>query len=81
MLHILATLTVTTAQPKRAFSMVEKTASAARASISEDRQEALVFIQTHRDRTPSIDVVIDIFGADTSTSSTLHQGVSFCDLL
>ena len=69
LLHILATLPVTTAQPERVFSKVEKTASAARASMSEDRLEALVLIQTHRDKTPSIDAVIDSFAANTTSSS------------
>jgi len=69
MLHILATLTVTTAQPERVFSKVEKTSSADRASMSEDRLEALVLIETHRGITPSIDAVIDIFAANTTSSS------------
>ena len=66
LLHILATLLVTTAQPERVFSKVEKTASAARASMSEDRLEALVLIQTHRDK---IDAVIDSFAANTTSAS------------
>jgi len=60
-LHIL-----TAAQPERVFSKVEKTASATRASISEYRLEALVLIQTHRDKTSSIDDVI--FAANTTSS-------------
>jgi hAT family C-terminal dimerisation region len=69
LLRILATLPVTTAQPERVFSKVEKTASAARASMTEDRLEALVLLQTHRDKTPSIDAVIDSFAANTTSSS------------
>jgi len=46
LLHILATIPATTAQPERVFSKVEKTALAARASISEDRLALGSF--THR---------------------------------
>jgi hypothetical protein len=57
-------------QPERVFFKVEKTASAARASMSEDRLEAtLVLIQTHRDKTLSIDAVIDSFATKTTSSS------------
>jgi len=48
--------------------------------MSEDRLEVLVFIQTHRDKTPSIDAAIDIF-AGMQLIQRLHQGVSFCDLV
>ena len=68
LLRILATLPVTTAQPERVFSKFEKTASAARASMNEDRLDALVLIQTQRDKTPSIDAVIDSFAANMSSS-------------
>jgi len=61
LLQIMATLPVTTAQPERVFSKVERTASAARAAMTECRLESLVLIQAHRDKTPTIDVVIDRF--------------------
>ena len=61
LLKILATLPVTTAQAERVFSKVERTASAARSSMLEERLESLVLIQTHRDRTPSIDDIINRF--------------------
>jgi hypothetical protein len=52
-------------QPERVFFKVE-----ARASMSEDRLEAtLVLIQTHRDKTLSIDAVIDSFATKTTSSS------------
>jgi len=61
LLRILATLPVTTAEAERAFSKVDKTATAARSSMDEDRLESLVLIQAHRDRTPSNDLIIDRF--------------------
>jgi len=48
LLLILATLPVTTAEAERVFSKVERTATAARAHITEDGLEALVLINTHR---------------------------------
>ena len=61
LLQILATLPVTTAEPERVFSKVNMTASAARASMGEERLEALVLLQVHRDMTPSVEEVIDCF--------------------
>lgn len=68
LLQILATLPVTTAQPERVFSKVEKTASATRAAMNEDRLEALVMIQTHRDKTPTAYDILDCFAASTQHS-------------
>lgn len=67
LLKILATLPVTTAEAERVFSKVDKTASAARSVMLEERLESLVLIQAHRDRTPSNDVVIDRFATSSST--------------
>jgi hypothetical protein len=67
LLKILATLPVTTAQAERVFSKVEKTASAARSSMLEERLESLVLIQAHRDRTPSADEIIDRFAMSSET--------------
>ena len=61
--RILATLPVTTAEAERTFSKVDRTATAARASMDEDRLESLVLIQTHRDRTPSNEEIINRFVA------------------
>jgi hypothetical protein len=69
-LRVEATLPVTITQPEHVFCEVEKTASAARASMSEDRIEAtLAPIQIYRDKTPSIDAVIDSFTINTKSSS------------
>jgi len=61
LLLILATLPVTTAEAERVFSKVVRTATAARAHMTEDRLEALVLINTHRALTPDIDSVITRF--------------------
>ena len=56
-----ATLPVTTAEAERVFSRVERTATAARAHMAEDRLESLIIVQTHRQLTPDIDRVITRF--------------------
>jgi len=61
LLLILATLPVTTAEAERLFSKVERTATAARAHMTEDRLEALVMINTHRRLTPDCDSIITRF--------------------
>jgi len=48
LLVILATLPVTTAEAERNLSKVERTATAARAHMTEDRLEALVMLSAHR---------------------------------
>ena len=58
LLRIWATLPVTTAEAERTFSKVDRTATAARASMDEDCLDTLVLIQTHRDRTPSNEEII-----------------------
>lgn len=58
-LQLLATLPVTTAEAERVFSKVERTLTAIRASMEEERLEAL--LQVHRADTPAIDEVIDRF--------------------
>jgi len=52
---------MTTAEAERTFSKVDKTATAARSSMGEDRLESLILIQAHKDRTPSKDLIIDRF--------------------
>jgi len=63
LLTILATLPVTTAEAERVFSKVERTATAARAHMTEDRLEALVMLSAHRDKTPSVEEVVDTFAS------------------
>ena len=42
---------------------MEKTATAIRATMEENRLEALLLLQVHRDLTPSVQEVIDRFAA------------------
>lgn len=60
LLQILATFPVTTAEPERVFSRLERTATAIR-NMDETRLEALVLLQAHLDKTPSLDSVLDKF--------------------
>jgi hAT family C-terminal dimerisation region len=57
LLRILATLPSTTAEPERVFSKVTKTLSAVRSSMSEERLEACVLLQVHRDKMPETSAV------------------------
>lgn len=67
LLTILATLPVCTAEAERTFSKVERTLTALRSTMSEDRLDALILLQAHRDLWPSTDEIInqyDIQGVD-----------------
>lgn len=61
LLTLLATLPVSTCEAERMFSKVDRTCSAIRSTMSEERLEALVLLQTHRNRLPSTEAVIDRF--------------------
>ena len=50
LLKVLATLPVSTASPERVFSKLERTLTAIRSNMAEERIEALVLLQAHRDR-------------------------------
>jgi len=63
LLQLLATLPITTAEAERVFSKVEKTATVIRASMEENRLEALLLLQVHCDLSPSVQEVIDKFAA------------------
>ena len=63
LLQIMATLPCTTAQTERIFSKTERTLTAIRSSMSEDRVESLVLLQVHRDNTASADEVVTKFAA------------------
>lgn len=60
-LQILATLPVTTCEAERMFSAVERTLTAIRSSMGEERLEALLLCQTHRDLLPSPDQVVTTY--------------------
>lgn len=59
MLTLLATLPVSTCEAERMFSKIDRTCSAIRSTMSEERLEALVLLQTHRNHLPSTEAVID----------------------
>ena len=59
MLTILATLPVCTAEAERTFSKVERTLTALRSTMSEERLDSLILLQAHRDLLPSTDAIID----------------------
>ncbi|XP_043219971.1 52 kDa repressor of the inhibitor of the protein kinase-like [Amphibalanus amphitrite] len=63
LLRVLAVLPVSTAEAERTFSKVTRTLTALRASMREERLEALVLIQTHRDLLPDYGKVVDRFAA------------------
>lgn len=59
--QVLAVLPVSSAEAERLFSKVERTLTALRATMSEERLEALIMCQVHRDSLPSTSEVIDFF--------------------
>ena len=63
LLKILATLPVSSCEPERVFSKVERTLTAIRASMSEERLESLILLKAHRENLPSTETVIDKFAA------------------
>jgi len=69
LLQLLPTLPITTAEAERVFSKMEKTATAIRTAMEENRLEALLILQVHRDLTPSVQEVIDKFSPTGSPSS------------
>jgi hypothetical protein len=66
MLKIFAILPVSSCEPERIFSKVERTMTATRASMSEERLEALILLQAHRESLPSTESVIDEFAATSA---------------
>ena len=59
LLKILTTLPVTTAEVERLFSTLNNTLAAIRSNMPEDRLESLLLIQVHRERTLSIEKIIN----------------------
>ena len=66
LLQLLATTPVTTAEAKRLFSKLERTLTAIRSTMDEQRLEALILLQVHRSDMPTIDAVIDRFASTAS---------------
>ena len=65
-LQLLATFPITTAEAERCFSKMERTLTAIRSSMEEERFEALLLLQVHREDTPSVDAVLDHFAATSA---------------
>jgi len=61
LLRILSTLPSRTAEPERVFSKVNKTLSAVRTTMTEERLEACILLQVHRDLTPEPASVVEHF--------------------
>jgi hypothetical protein len=75
MLVILATLPVSTAEAERTFSKVERTLTALRATMTEEKLDSLILLQAHRDIIPDNDSIIDHF-----SNSKLTDGSRRLDL-
>ena len=61
LLSVLATIPVSTCEPERMFSKLERTLSAIRASMTEERMESLLLLQAHREDLPDTNEVIHRF--------------------
>ena len=66
LLQLLATIPVTTAEAERLFSKLERTLTAIRNTMDEQRLEALILLQVHRSDIPTVDAVIDRFAATSA---------------
>jgi len=53
LLQLLATIPVATAEAERLFSKLERTLTAIRSTMDEQRLEAFILLQVHRSDTPS----------------------------
>ena len=60
-LSVLAMISVSTCEPERMFSKLERTLSAIRASMTEERMESLLILQAHREDRPDTNEVIHRF--------------------
>ena len=59
--QILAVLPVSVAEAERTFSKVTRTLSSVRSTMGEERLEALVMCQAHRDLLPASPDVVEYF--------------------
>ena len=66
LISVLAVMPVSSADAERVFSKVTGTLTPIRASMSEDRLEALVLIQAHRGRLPTTETIINKFAASSA---------------
>jgi len=70
---ILATLPVTTMEAERLFSKMEQTVTNARATMTEDRMESLLLLQTHRQLLPATGCVLERFSRDKRRLTPVMQ--------
>jgi len=61
LLTIPGTLTVTTSKSERIFSKLQRTLTSIRSTMTEDRLEALLLLQCHREHCPTPDDVLSAF--------------------
>ena len=61
LLSILGTLPVTTCESERVFSKLQRTLASIRSTLTEDRLEALLLLQCHREHCPTPDDVLSAF--------------------
>ena len=73
LLAVLAVLPISNAESERIFSKVERTLTALRSTMREDRLESLILLQAHRDRLPTTTRVIEYF----ATSGVHRLNFSF----
>lgn len=66
LLQLLATLPITTAEAERMFSKLERTLTAIRSTMEENRLEALILLQVHRTYTHTLADVIDKFAQSSA---------------
>lgn len=66
LLQLLATLPITTAEAERMFSKLERTLTAIRSTMEENRLEALILLQVHRTDTPTVADVINKFAQSSA---------------
>ena len=71
--QVLAVLPVSAAEAERTFSKVEKTLTTLRAAMGEERLEALVLCQTHRDLLPDTADVARYFVQSGARRAKLSQ--------
>ena len=63
MLTILATLPVCTAEAEITFSKVERTLTALRSTMTEDRLDALILLQSHNELLPDTASIVERFAS------------------
>jgi hypothetical protein len=71
LLKVLTTLPLSTCEPERLFSKVERRLTALRSIMREERLEALILMQAYRNELPDTESVVDKFAAANSRRQQL----------